>query len=894
MTDAISRLNAALEGRYRIERELGAGGMALVYLAHDLKHGRDVALKVLRPELSAVVGGERFVTEIRTTANLKHPHILPLFDSGEADGFLFYVMPYVEGESLRNRLERETQLPVDEAVRIATKVGSALDHAHRHGVLHRDIKPANILLQDGEPVVADFGIALALGAAGGGRLTETGLSLGTPSYMSPEQATGEQPLDARSDVYSLACVLYETLAGVTPYGEGTPQAILARVVTKDVEPVRRHRRLVPANVDGAIRKALERAPADRFDGAQDFARALADTSFRYGEELVSTGPRPWTLAAVGLAGALLALAGAWAWGPTPAAAPLPLPAVWRMAGAAPNHIPGGDFGIGPMGTGIWYAGSDPTTVWYRAWDELEGHPVTRAASPIHWMSWDGRYLVGSPIRADSSGGPGEIRVVPLEGNEPIRTISIDGMGAYPSDDGFLYFTGSDGRVHRILYGGTGEAELIGPELREGEVYHELFDVLPGGETAIYQVSTNDSEWIEGYDLETGERRHLIDGMSPHFTSTGHLLYGTSDGQIMAARLDPQTLELGASMTVVQGPVPITQGAYLLYEIAADGTLAYWEAPTPELEMVWVDRSGVAEPVDPNWSFHFDRSDPEWALSPDRSKLAIPLVSGDDQDIWIKELPDGTLNILGGSPGIDFAPAWLTPDTVVYLSRETAQWTGSAPVVRILKQPSNGAARVPEVVYRDEYNLYSLQTVGTGPASLLLGGIGTLPGGDNLFQTLLFRPGIDTVPVPMLVSPRSAESGAVPSPDGRWLAYASFETGDWEIFLRPFPDVETIKVRVSVNGGRSPVWSPDGSELYYTAADRVVVAARVETAGSRVRITGHERLFLLTPDYVRDAFHPFGAVGPDGRFLMMRQRGSAEPTFVVIQNFFTELERLLPS
>ncbi len=188
MPDPVTRLNAALEGRYAIERELGEGGMATVYLADDLKHERKVALKVLKPELAAVVGAERFLAEIKTTANLTHPHILPLFDSGEVDSFLFYVMPYVEGESLRDRLDREHQLPVDDAVRIASDVAEALDYAHSHGVIHRDIKPANILIQAGRPVIADFGIALAVSAGGGHRLTETGLSLGTPHYMSPEQA----------------------------------------------------------------------------------------------------------------------------------------------------------------------------------------------------------------------------------------------------------------------------------------------------------------------------------------------------------------------------------------------------------------------------------------------------------------------------------------------------------------------------------------------------------------------------------------------------------------------------------------------------------------------------------------------------------------------------------
>jgi len=289
MSDPVTRLSAALSDRYRIERELGEGGMATVYLAEDLKHDRQVAIKVLKPELAAVIGGDRFVAEIKTTAALQHPHILPLFDSGEAAGFLYYVMPYVEGESLRARLDRERQLPVDEAVRIAAAVASALDYAHERGVVHRDIKPANILLHAGQPVVADFGIALAISAAGGGRLTETGMSVGTPHYMSPEQASAGQEVDARSDVYSLACVLYETLAGEPPHGGASARAVLVRILTEEPRDVSEARPSVPVHVRDALRKAMEKLPADRFTSAAAFGAALENPAFRHGPKSGAAG-----------------------------------------------------------------------------------------------------------------------------------------------------------------------------------------------------------------------------------------------------------------------------------------------------------------------------------------------------------------------------------------------------------------------------------------------------------------------------------------------------------------------------------------------------------------------------------------------------------------------------
>jgi rhodanese-related sulfurtransferase len=282
LTDSLARLLAALADRYPIEQELGAGGMATVYLARDLKHERMVALKVLRPELGAILGVERFLSEIRVTARLQHPLILPLFDSGQVEGLIYYVMPHVEGETLRSRLDRERQLPIREAVDIAKAVASALDYAHRQGVIHRDIKPENILFQDGQAVVADFGIALALTAAAGKRLTETGLSLGTPYYMSPEQATGDRQVDARSDIYSLGCVLYEMLAGETPYSGPSAQAIVARILTERPRELRLIRESVSPALERVVTKSLSRLPADRYA-----------TAARFSEALTGAGDEPW-------------------------------------------------------------------------------------------------------------------------------------------------------------------------------------------------------------------------------------------------------------------------------------------------------------------------------------------------------------------------------------------------------------------------------------------------------------------------------------------------------------------------------------------------------------------------------------------------------------------------
>jgi serine/threonine-protein kinase len=886
MSDAVSRLAATLSERYVIERELGQGGMATVYLAHDVRHDRKVALKVLRPELSAILGAERFLAEIKTTANLQHPHILPLHDSGEADGTVFYVMPFVEGESLRDRLNRERQLPVDEALRIAREVADALDYAHRHRVIHRDIKPENILLHDGRALVADFGIALAVSRSDGGtRMTETGMSLGTPHYMSPEQAMGEREITAKSDVYALGCVVYEMLCGEPPFAGPTAQAIIARVLTEEPRSLTLQRRTIPGHVEAAVRKALAKLPADRFGSAALFSQALADPAFAATAGTASTAGPPVRRSALVLALAAISLlattAAAWGW--LRARSASRQPTTWHYVSLGDSAALVTDYpamALSPDGSMLVFKDSRQNgRLWIKRRDQLDPIPIPgteRAQNPT--FSPDGEWIA---FVAD-----GRLKKVRPTGGATVTLGDSAAMGyggaAWLDDGTVVYATTSLAGLRRVsAAGGSSTVALGDTNLAGGGIGMPV--PLPGARGVLFQLCSSGcvTMAIHVLDLRTGTQKLLLDDVpQAWYLPNGRLLYVRRDGVAVAAPFDLDRLEItGEAVPVLEGVDVRALSGFALLTWSNSGSVVYvrGSGASSDNVVVRVDRAGAIAPVDTSWYGEFN----SLALSRDGRRLAVGIGAGGGLNIWIKQLDRGpTTRLTFGNR--DRRPAWSPDGRLVAFIRDSANTSA------VFARPADGAgpdrllARldrlVQEVAWSPDGNWVVMRTDNT------MSGAGDLVG---------VRTSGDSTPVPLVASDFTELHPAV-SPDGRWLAYASNESGVNEVYVRPFPGTHAVRWQVSNGGGASPAWSPTGRELFYLDAENRLMAAELQ-AGSTFAVAALTPL-LDASGFVLDGFHQSFDVGPDGRsFIFLSPRRLAETRGVRIvwgDHWFGDVEARL--
>jgi Tol biopolymer transport system component len=881
MSDPVERLNAALEGRYEIERELGEGGMATVYLATDLKHNRNVALKVLKPELAAVVGAERFLAEIETTANLTHPHILPLFDSGEADSFLFYVMPHIEGETLRERIDREKQLPVDEAVKIATDLAEALDYAHRHKIIHRDIKPANILIHEGRPLIADFGIALAVGVAGGGRLTETGLSVGTPHYMSPEQATGDQAVGVATDIYALGAVLYEMLVGEPPYTGSTAQAILGKIIQGKLASATEERASVPANVDAAIRKALEKLPADRFTGAQEFVGALGDEHFRYGETLVASAavgsPGPWKWASLVLVVIAILMTTGWAVSTRERTEPRPR-ARFELSldegGVIGTAGSGVDITISTDGSRIVYRGPSAagSQLWERSMNGLVPLPITGTeAGQAPALSPDGMSVV-------FSGGGQPLRVKSLSGG-PSTELVDGGTNATYGADGMLYYRmAGTGIVWRMPVTG-GEAEAFTSEMEGVDL--KYMDALPGGSGLLVTIGRGDllQSGIGVVGPEGGEVRELFAGAMARYAESGHIVYTTADGILMAARFDLGSLEVtGAPVAMLDG-VRVKSGSASQFALSETGTLVYREGGSGgggagDSQLITVDLEGNEEPL-----VLGPRNIGTVSWSPDGQSV----VYSSDNHIYTYNVALGTTPRQLTFEGINSEPVFSPDGTRVAFS-SGRQGTGDQDL--FVKNLDDDLP--PRSIITLERN----QSVTQWPSDSLIVFERGEGGNGDLWMVDLSDP--DDPRAEDYLSSEANLRSMVVSPDGTLAAYRSNESGPDEIYIRSFPEPGGLTI-VSEGGGDVPFWSPDGNTLYYTRPPGVFTAARIERDPVPV-VVSRDSLFTVTPGIGR-VFQGSG-LHPDGdRFILARTvdtTDDAPQRLILVLNFFEELKERVPN
>ncbi len=872
MNTTLATLTAALAGRYTIDREIGAGGMATVYLAHDVRHKRNVAVKVLNAELGAVLGAGRFLAEIQVTANLQHPNLLPLFDSGEAGGLLFYVMPYVEGESLRARLKREKQLPIDEALRIATAIAGALDYAHRHKVIHRDLKPENVLMHEGQPLIADFGIALAVSNAGGERVTQTGISLGTPHYMSPEQATGDRVVDGRTDIYSLGAMTYEMLVGDPPHNASTAQSIIAKVLTEKPSSIRISRPNVPVQVDAAVMRALEKLAADRFGTAAEFGDALRGkgaTTISAAFPAAYALPRfrlrareaaAWTL--------VVALASAAGWQMTrPQIEPQVIRANFDLPRGAKvqDVLVGTTIAISPDGKMIAFTsfGLGNWRMYVRRVNELAAREISSATGRNLTFSHDSRWL------AYSEGN--EIKKISVDGGQTSTITTTSGRVPYGlawSAADSIYIGGFSG-LTAVPSNGGANRQVWPDSAGFARVGQRWPVVLPGDRGILFTGANSSSQTgiLTVLDKRTGKLTELgLPVAAPLGVVDDHLVYVAPTGELMAVRFDMKRLRpVGEAVQLDDGVlVDPTQGVKA--SLSRSGSLVFLRGRAQLQAVLFNPRNGSQLPVMPDvGSFLNPR------LSPDGRRMAITVVGTASTDIWIYDLRDNTFARLT-TEGSNVRAEW-SPDGkyVIFVSTREGKPPG------IWRQPADGSGPA-ELFYQPDFEPF--EALMSPDSKWLL--YRTAPGAK--FSRDIFAVSLTGErKVEPVVTSAFTETMPRLSPDGKWLAYQANESGPFQVYVRPFP-ARGGRVQVSDKMGTEPVWGRSGNVLYYRGENGEVIEVSV-TTGERFSIG--KRRTVVIGDFLTDASHVNYDVTSDGRFVMLKRAG-AESQTIVVHNWAREL------
>ena len=813
MSDTFKKLQIALADRYRVERELGQGGMATVYLAHDLRHERDVAIKVLHPDLAAALGAERFLAEIKTTARLSHPHILPLLDSGAAEGFLFYVMPYVPGETLRTRLERERQLPMGDALQLAREVADALGAAHQLGIIHRDVKPENILLQGGHALVADFGIALAVQSAGGARMTQTGLSLGTPQYMSPEQAMGERTIDARADQYALAAVTYEMLAGEPPFTGPTVQAIVAKALSERPTPLSTLRDTVALSVEESVMRGLAKLPADRFGSVAEFAAGLREERINSGATRAATAAVASRGASVAsrrvlFVGAALALVGTGlaGWSLQRGAEGPPRAAVQLMLDS-PTGADLARFGVSADGEAFVFAVDEGLMVrpaGERDYQLLSG--TMGAESPS--FSPDGQWIAYHTN--------GRVRKVATRGGSSVSLVAKDSIlsgGVHWGPDGTIVFE-SAGRVYLVNPDGTALRRLEFPQNAASP------RMLPDG-TGIVYVDPSQRSMLMLYDIALDTAFVLMEEASAaQYVEPGYLVFSQQDGGLFAAPFDLKR------RATTGAPVPLltdmeVNGVVAPFMITASGALVYRAGVLPEVQLVMREPNGRLDTLEVRPSVVSSTR-----FSPDGKSLAVTFGSsrGANRQTSILDLATGAMAQFTFEGG-GHAPVWSPDGSQLAFTAELDGTDAEDIYVQPLDRRENPrrVVRIPQDQHASAWPRADMLVVSDNNAPAT---DARVVRGNILLVDPTKTDGKPTV----YLSSQWDEGELMVSPDGKWGAYTSTESGQPEIYVRAFPEPRGAgQYKISLDGGAFARWGPGGRTLLYLSRNGVIheVSVRAE-------------------------------------------------------------------